>query len=165
MGYFAEVFAIERKEEEKDMQSVKIKKTGLSLCLFIILILLYCLFRVRYNFALEDKTVKDINPHEVHKMMEDKDKKGIILLDVRNQSERNEGYIPGSIFIPITELLNRLNELNQYKDTTIVVYCQSGKRSAKASLLLIENGFKKVLNMDGGIIAWMTMGGKIIKGN
>ena len=68
---------------------------------------------------------------------------GALLLDVRTEGEYEDGGIEGSLNIPIQELPARLEELGD-KDRDIVVYCQSGGRSAMAKRLLEGNGFTKV---------------------
>ena len=68
---------------------------------------------------------------------------GAILIDVRSEGEYADGGIEGSINIPIQELAGRLDQLGD-KGGTIVVYCQSGGRSAMAKRLLESNGFTDV---------------------
>jgi len=70
----------------------------------------------------------------------------VILLDVRNQDEYDEEHIDGSILIPVGELESRLSELPD-KDAIIIVYCKAGGRSASASALLVDSGYKNVYNM------------------
>ena len=77
---------------------------------------------------------------------------GALLLDVRSEGEYADGGIEGSINIPIQDLAGRLDELGE-KDGEIVVYCQSGGRSAMAKRLLEGNGFTKVHDL-GGIGQW-----------
>jgi phage shock protein E len=77
---------------------------------------------------------------------------GALLLDVRSEGEYADGAIEGSLNIPIQELAGRMDELGD-KDAEIVIYCQSGGRSAMAKRLLESNGFTKVHDM-GGIGRW-----------
>ena len=78
-----------------------------------------------------------------------------VILDVRTEEEYFGplGHIEGSILIPINELENRLNELNEYKKNTIYVVCRSGNRSGLGKDILIENNFTAV-NVDGGMLNW-----------
>ena len=62
------------------------------------------------------------------------------------------GHIDGAISIPVQQLAGRMDELRD-KTTQIVVYCQSGGRSAMAKRLLESNGFTNVHDM-GGIAQW-----------
>jgi len=78
----------------------------------------------------------------------------LIILDVRTQSEYDERHLENAILIPVTELESRVNEIAQYKDTEILVYCRTGVRSAQASSILDSNNFTKVFNVLGGINAW-----------
>lgn len=74
-----------------------------------------------------------------------------LLLDVRSDTERKAGYIPGSVHIPLPQLRQRLRELP--KDREIVVSCQSGQRSYFASRVLGQHGFK-VRNLSGSYRTW-----------
>lgn len=73
-----------------------------------------------------------------------------VILDVRRRDERERGYLPGSISIPLDELRSRLGELP--KDQEIVVSCQTGQRAYFACRLLSQHGFR-VRNLSG---AWRT---------
>jgi len=75
------------------------------------------------------------------------------LLDVREPQEFESNRIPGSVLIPLGQLKSRLTELDPSQYT--VVQCHSGKRSAAACEILKENGFENVINLKGGILAWM----------
>jgi sulfur-carrier protein adenylyltransferase/sulfurtransferase len=74
-----------------------------------------------------------------------------LLLDVREPYEYQIAQI-GGLLIPQNDLPNRLGELD--KEREIVVHCRSGARSQRAAELLQANGFKKVSNLAGGILAW-----------
>ncbi|HEY7289513.1 MAG TPA: rhodanese-like domain-containing protein [Vicinamibacterales bacterium] len=76
-----------------------------------------------------------------------------ILLDVRNASERDEKKsIAGSISIPLSQLLDRANEIP--RNRPIVVHCAGGYRSSIAASLLQKQGFAAVSELAGGIAAW-----------
>jgi len=74
------------------------------------------------------------------------------LLDVRTAQEYNGGFIGGADNISHDLLAGRLNELPT--DKPIVLYCNSGNRSAFAADLLADAGFSEVYDIDGGIVAW-----------
>lgn len=76
------------------------------------------------------------------------DDKDTIILDVREDIERELGYIEKSINIPLDELRDRLNELD--KDKNIILYCAIGLRGYIGARILMNNGFKKVFNFSGG---------------
>ncbi|KPK16404.1 MAG: hypothetical protein AMJ62_05705 [Myxococcales bacterium SG8_38] len=77
---------------------------------------------------------------------------GALLVDVRSPGEFSGGHIEGAVNIPIQELKGRLGELGDSR-AEIVVYCQSGGRSAIAKRLLERNGFENVHDL-GGIHQW-----------
>ena len=74
------------------------------------------------------------------------------LIDVREPHEFQICRIPGSTLIPLGELPKHLHELDPSAE--YVMHCKMGGRSAKAVDLMKQSGFKKVLNMTGGITAW-----------
>lgn len=77
-----------------------------------------------------------------------------ILIDVREASELEEnGYIPGSIHIPLAEVEERLPEVAPDPDQEIIFYCASGKRSQTATELAVEMGYTTVYNL-GGLSDW-----------
>jgi adenylyltransferase/sulfurtransferase len=76
----------------------------------------------------------------------------VFILDVRNPEEYQICHIPGSVLIPLPELPRRFSELDRERE--MVVHCKSGMRSAKAIQLLRQQGFQKLKNLKGGILAW-----------
>lgn len=89
-----------------------------------------------------------VSGNDAHALVAD----GATLLDVRSPEEFAGGHIDGAISIPVQELVGRMGELGD-KTGPIVVYCQSGGRSAMAKRLLEGNGFTKVHDL-GGIAQW-----------
>ena len=75
-----------------------------------------------------------------------------IILDVRQPEEYRSGHLPGAVFIPLPDLINKVGELDHAKP--IIAYCRSGNRSRAAAAFLLIYGFSKVYSMDGGITAW-----------
>ncbi len=100
--------------------------------------------------------MKEITNHQLKELLEtnDPNTQAPIILDVRFQEERQFGKIPQDILIPLPELESRITKLEQYKDQTIIIYCRSGGRSARACQILETNGFKDPRNLIGGILAW-----------
>lgn len=80
----------------------------------------------------------------------------VILIDVREQWEYDEGHIPDITLIPMSEITTRMNEIPTDKE--VVVTCRSGNRSHQVTELLQQNGFENVHNMQGGILAWEEAG-------
>ena len=77
----------------------------------------------------------------------------LTLVDVREPNEYQINRIPGTVLIPLGEIPRRYAELD--KDDEIVVHCKMGGRSAKAADFLRSVGFKRVLNLKGGILDWI----------
>lgn len=77
-----------------------------------------------------------------------------LLLDVREQAEREVACIEGAVWIPLGELEQRLAELGAWKARPVVVHCHRGTRSARACRLLARHGFSDVSSLAGGIDAW-----------
>jgi len=75
------------------------------------------------------------------------------ILDVREPHEFEISRIPNSILIPLGQIPSRMNELD--KDAEIVVHCKMGGRSAKAVDQMRKAGFKRVINLTGGINRWV----------
>jgi rhodanese-related sulfurtransferase len=75
------------------------------------------------------------------------------IVDVREPNEYQINRIAGSVLIPLGDVPKRYNELNPNEE--IVVHCKVGGRSAKAADFLRSVGFKRVLNLKGGILDWI----------
>lgn len=74
------------------------------------------------------------------------------LIDVREPDEVSRGMIAGAESIPLGQLADRLGELNPGDD--LVVNCRSGGRSGRAVEFLLGQGFSRVRNVAGGVLAW-----------
>jgi adenylyltransferase/sulfurtransferase len=77
-----------------------------------------------------------------------------LLIDVREPHEHAVSRIDGARLIPLRELPSQLGELP--RDREIIVHCKSGARSARAVKLMLESGFARVMNVEGGIDAWLA---------
>lgn len=87
------------------------------------------------------------------------------VIDVRTPEEYigELGHIPGARLIPIDVFKDSIGALSYLKDSTIVVVCKVGYRSRKAALQLLDNDFKNVYNLHGGMEAWNEAGGETEK--
>lgn len=90
-------------------------------------------------------TVEDLKQHLDRR-------EALLLLDVREPWEYDLARIEGAKLIPMQELPERLGELD--KEQAIAVYCHVGGRSARVVKFLVQQGFKDVVNLSGGIDAW-----------
>ena len=87
--------------------------------------------------------------------VEDKQKEGAILLDVRNKAElEHNGKMKDTVNIPLDELRDRINELERSKN--YIVSCHSGQRSYIAERIMKQNGFS-VKNLDGAFSLYSTV--------
>jgi rhodanese-related sulfurtransferase len=77
----------------------------------------------------------------------------INLIDVRNPDEFEEDNI-GGILIPLGDLPDSLDQLEAMKGQDIYIHCRSGARSERAKQYLVSEGFEKVHNVLGGIMAF-----------
>jgi CoA-disulfide reductase len=80
--------------------------------------------------------------------LENIDKEKTIILDVREEIERELGYIEGSVHIPLDDLRERHGELD--KNKKIVLYCAIGLRGYVGARILMQHGFKHAYNFSGG---------------
>ncbi len=78
---------------------------------------------------------------------------GAVLVDVREAYEWRDGHAKGARHIPLGELTRRAGELP--KDRDILVICRSGSRSRTAAQLLQRAGYERVVNVQGGTMAWL----------
>lgn len=76
----------------------------------------------------------------------------VAVLDVRDESEWDEGHLAEAIHLPLATLASRLGDIPRGRP--IVVHCQAGSRSAIAASLLTASGIPDVRNLTGGIAAW-----------
>ncbi|MDE5052639.1 sulfurtransferase TusA family protein [Niallia taxi] len=98
----------------------------------------------------EKKHPNVISNEELEKKMEAD--KNIVVIDVRENAEFAFNHIPNAISIPLGELENKLNKLNNNDEIYIV--CRTGNRSDLAAQKLTENGFKNVINVEPGMSQW-----------
>ena len=77
-------------------------------------------------------------------------------LDVREPKEFATGHIPDAVHIPLSQLAQRLSELDAYREAPLIVYCRSGQRSGRGAVMLRRRGFSVVHNLAGGVLAWQS---------
>jgi glyoxylase-like metal-dependent hydrolase (beta-lactamase superfamily II)/rhodanese-related sulfurtransferase len=113
---------------------------------------------IEFPTVSEVAAAKAISPSELAVMLAYAEPP--LVLDVREPEEfvGDLGHVEGSLLVPLDSLAARLPKLAGYSDQTVVVVCRSGARSATASAILKEAGFADVLNLDGGMLAWINKG-------
>ncbi|MFL6105626.1 MAG: rhodanese-like domain-containing protein [Marmoricola sp.] len=80
---------------------------------------------------------------------------GLFVVDVREPAEWAHGRIDGSVHIPMSELIARIDEVPT--DQQVLVVCKVGGRSAQVTQYLVQSGFEAV-NLDGGVLEWVAAG-------
>lgn len=85
-----------------------------------------------------------------------KDRDDVIVIDVREQWEYDEGHIPNVTHIPMDEISSRLSEIPTDKE--VVVTCRSGNRSGQVADFLRQQGYTNIHNMTGEILDWQAAG-------
>lgn len=96
-------------------------------------------------------TAGHVKPAEVQDMLANH--VDFVLLDVRSREEHLSGHIPGSTLLPLDQLASGAGKILGNPEKKIVVYCQSGARSAQAAKVLGKLGYRDVQDL-GGIMGW-----------
>jgi UPF0176 protein len=100
------------------------------------------------------RTGKHLKPAEFKDF---KNRDDVVVLDVRSNYEHHIGRFKGALTLDIEnfrDFPDKVKELENLKDKTIVTYCTGGIKCEKASAYLIENGFKDVYQLEGGVIKY-----------
>jgi hydroxyacylglutathione hydrolase len=100
-----------------------------------------------------------VSVQELRRMTEEKEE--VAIVDVRRQSEWNEGYIEGSKHIYLGQLEKKTDQLP--RNVPIVVVCKTGNRSSFGASMLLRAGFECVYNCLGGTDAWIKSGFPLTK--
>lgn len=109
--------------------------------------------------GLETSRIESISVMEARERFEKGD---ILLIDTRLKSEWDSGHIKGTVHIPAPDIRKRYRELTGSKPVAFI--CSTGNRSLLASSLMLKlSGMKNVLNVIGGITAWINLGFPVVK--
>ena len=95
----------------------------------------------------------NIDKRELNMLL--KSEEDFLLLDIRTKEEFMESKIDGAVNVPLSELLFNIDEIEDYRDRKIVIYCRSGHRSITACNLLAMEGFNDLYNLEKGIIGYV----------
>jgi len=113
--------------------------------------------------------VKEIEPVELQQMLADTP--NLLLVDVRESSEHEQGHIQNAHLVPrgIIEAAADINypkhdeTLYTAREKPVVLYCATGGRSAMAAVTLHMMGFKDVYSLAGGFIKWQEAGCPVVR--
>lgn len=101
--------------------------------------------------SAEDRGYTMIDQEEAKRMM---DTQTVVILDVREQYEFDEGHIAGAVLLPSTNINEETAaEVIPDKDSVVLVYCRTGMRSLYAAATLAGLGYTNVYEF-GGIVTW-----------
>jgi molybdopterin/thiamine biosynthesis adenylyltransferase/rhodanese-related sulfurtransferase len=108
--------------------------------------------------------VPEWSPTQVNEALAHRQASGedFVLVDVREQVEWNEGYIPGAVHVPRGHLESRIEEVVPDKSKKVVLYCAGGIRSLMAGTTLQQMGYKDIISMAGGFGQWKGAGYKFV---
>jgi rhodanese-related sulfurtransferase len=81
-----------------------------------------------------------------------------LVVDVRDAGEYGAGHVLGAKNVPLAQLESGASDVAKKKDSTLIVYCDTGDRAAKAAAALKKQGYTKVVNLTGGLGAWKQAG-------
>lgn len=84
----------------------------------------------------------------------------VILLDVRENEEWQQGHAPGAVHIPMAEVPSRIGEIDA--DADLYVVCKAGGRSLRVVEYLAQIGYEAT-NVDGGMSAWQQAGRPLVR--
>ncbi len=99
--------------------------------------------------SMEGTKLNKITTKEVYDLINDED---VIIVDVREKYEYDEGHLQNSVLIPQGNIEDIADYVDN-KDKKIIVYCRSGRRSNAAGQVLVDMGYTNVYDM-GGILSW-----------
>jgi rhodanese-related sulfurtransferase len=118
------------------------------------------LFQASFAIAQSTDSATVVPAATFEKMLK---KKKNVLLDVRTPEEMQEGHLEEAVNLDFLDesFPEKIETLN--KNKTYLLYCRSGKRTAKAGALMKAAGFKNVYMLDGGITSWLEEGKPIEK--
>lgn len=77
-----------------------------------------------------------------------------VFLDCRESSEYDAVRIEGATLLPMSEMAERVGELEEHRNSDIIIHCHHGGRSLRVANWLRQQGFSKAQSMAGGIDVW-----------
>ena len=122
----------------------------LSGMLFVLIVL--------FIYSEKPKKYKIIDNNAAITLM---DNGNLIIIDVREEKERNTGFINSAEHITMSNIKDKMDAINKNKN--ILTYCKNGLRSKTAAEILCKNKFENVHNLKGGFEAWKEAGLPITK--
>lgn len=121
---------------------------NLFLCSAFIIVLF---MTVRAEILYRSNRHNELNPTEAIRFMNNE---SAVIIDVSPAADFKKGHIKDAINVPVSELANRLSELEAHKGKAVLAYCQAGSSSNRACKILRQAEFTNVRSLSGGLRAW-----------
>jgi rhodanese-related sulfurtransferase len=132
----------------KDLQQMK---NPINIFYWIAMAGLFTYFAYTKGWILAN--FESISTRQAYTLLQEEN--NVTLLDVRSVGEYKRGHIQKATLIPVEVLSKNVSKLQ--RDKKIIVYCQTGSRSVRASRILVKHGFTP-LNVKGGFKVWEEEG-------
>ncbi|ERP89861.1 sulfurtransferase [Alcanivorax sp. P2S70] len=87
-----------------------------------------------------------------------------VIIDLREGDEFRAGHIAGSLNIPAGQALERIAELEKYKEKPLILTCDMGSKASHLGRQLRTKGFADLYRIQGGINAWRSASLPVVKG-
>ncbi|MEI6828089.1 MAG: rhodanese-like domain-containing protein [Desulfuromonadales bacterium] len=100
--------------------------------------------------TIESTVYTSYSPAQTFELI--KQRKGLLIIDVRSPEELREGKIKNSLLIPLVDIMT--GNYNIPRGRPLLLYCATGGRSYAAMQILARNGYMEIYNLQGGISAW-----------
>ncbi|MCG5254644.1 rhodanese-like domain-containing protein [Brevibacillus agri] len=105
---------------------------------------------VMYLFNMQEKTLQVISSETLTEMLEKK--MDMVIVDLREPELFAKGRIPTAINIPFVDIKTKYTSIP--KDKKIVFVCHTGRMGTESGNFLLQNGYKDVYNLEGGMAKW-----------
>jgi len=107
---------------------------------------------------MSSNSFKSMSIHQLYPLWltSSENKKPFCLVDVRTLEEYQQGHVPGAVLKPLDRLSALTADLPKQRDLHLI--CRSGMRSQQAARILSEQGFTRLVNIDGGTMGWVNAG-------
>jgi rhodanese-related sulfurtransferase len=104
--------------------------------------------------------IREIKTEEAYELL--KNSKDLFVVDVRTKEEYSHGHLKDAVLIPYDEISFKIEQIKQYRNKPILVYCRTRNKSNIAAQILARNGFNQIYILSEGIIGWSY---ELIEGN
>jgi len=101
-----------------------------------------------------------VSPSQMTQMINNENAK---VIDIRSKDEFRAGHLPNALHIPAQDVLKRINELESFKDTPVILICKTGTTAGASGAILAKAGFNKLHKLRGGILEWQGSNLPLVK--